>query len=152
MKYDQKVAWMRAKLRAIIRRRLRETTQNATAQMHYDTYWTHIVCQYGVVIDGWPEDLLPFCDPSRGSSSLARLEMLWIRWKRRSTGFRYATETEMDAFRTAGLFDRPARKRRSDYDVVRGRRRDPETRSKRLKFRVIKSARVVPEGADDESK
>ena len=130
-------------------RSIGQITQNASAQMHYDTYWTHIVSQYGVIIDDWPWDLLPFCDPSRGSSSLARLEMLWIRWKRRSTGFRHATPAEMDAFRLAGLFEKAVRKRRSDYDVVRGRRRDPETRSKRLKDKVIKSACVVPESADD---
>ncbi|TFK79665.1 hypothetical protein K466DRAFT_605968 [Polyporus arcularius HHB13444] len=149
MNYDERVAWIRARLRKIIARRLREITGGAAAQMHYKTYWLHIVQKHLVLVDRWPVELIPFCDPSRASGSLAVLELLWIRWKRRATGFRHATAAEMAAFEAAGLFDRPARKRRSDYDVVRGRRRDPATRSKKLRMKVVKTPAVVPDGADD---
>ncbi len=173
MNYDQRVAWIRARLCRIIPRRLREcasrleqprpaalpgiptdlpageTTGNPAAQMHYKTYWPHVVQKYRIVVDRWPLELLPFGEPSSVSGSLALLELLWIRWKRRATGFRHATAAEIAAFEAAGVFDKPARRRRSDYDVARGRRRDPATRSKKLRMRVIKTPAVVPDGADD---
>lgn len=126
-----------------------ETTGNTAAQMHYKTYWPHIVQKYGIVVDRWPVELVPFGDPGSATGSLALLELLWIRWKVRTTGFRHATAAELAAADAAGFFDRPVRKRRSDYDVVRGRRRDPATRSKKLRMRVIKTPAVVPDGADD---
>ena len=117
--------------------------------MHYKTYYVHIVHKYGVLIDHWPSDLVPFCDLSGASSKLAHLELLWLRWKVRATVFRHASTGEMAAFAAMGLFERPERKRRADYDVVRGSRRDPETRSKRLRVRTVKTPAVVPDGADD---
>lgn len=115
--------------------------------MHYKTYWPHIVQKYGVLVENWPESL-PFGDPSTTSGSLASLELLWIQWKVRTTGFRHASAAELAAFTASGLFDRPVRKPRSDYDVVRGRRQNPDTRSKRLRMKVIKTPAVVPDGAD----
>ncbi|RDX39909.1 hypothetical protein OH76DRAFT_1490739, partial [Lentinus brumalis] len=113
------------------------------------TYWPHIVHKYSILVDRWPVDLLPFGDPGSVSGSLVLLELLWIRWKRRATGFRHASASELAAFDAAGLFAAPVRKRRADYDVVRGRRRDPATRSKKLRMKVVKTPAVVPDGADD---
>ena len=119
--------------------------------MHWDRkYWTIIVKGYGLIVENWPYQYVPFCDLSSGTGSLARLEMLWLMWKMGTTHFRHATAEELDGFGAAGLLDVPVReRRRSDYDVVRGRQRDPATRSKRLRMKVIKTPAVVPEEADD---
>lgn len=118
--------------------------------MHWDAkYWTLIVQKYGILIHNWPYHYAPFKDLSKGTSSLPRLEMLWLSWKIGQTCFREATAAELEQFSADGLFDQPTRARRKDAGVMRGRRRDPETRSKRLKVKYFKTPATVPEGADD---
>ncbi|EIW56166.1 uncharacterized protein TRAVEDRAFT_66236 [Trametes versicolor FP-101664 SS1] len=149
MSYDQKVTWTKGKIRKMITKRLRAACKDDTATMHWGTYWSHIVARHGVCIEGWPHELVPFRDLSGATSSLVRLELLWLRWKVGTTRFREVGAEEMERLEAVGLFARTARPRRADAGLIRGRRRDPATRSKRLGPYTIKSALIVPDGADD---
>ena len=168
MNYDQKVAWMRAKIRRMIRKRLRESnlvcirrlalksitgniTKDSETQMHWDAkYWTLVVEKHRVLIENLPYHYVPLTDLNRASGSLARLEMRWLLWKIGATRFRQATSAELERLAEEGWFDHPSRLQpRSDKGAVRRHRQDPETRSKRLRQKVIKTPRVVPDGADD---
>lgn len=119
--------------------------------MRWSQYWRDIVNEHLVVIEGWPEDI-PFRNVSDATGSLAKLELLCVRWIVGSTCFRKVSFEEHDEMIKAGVFLRtqPMRVVRADDGLIRGRRRDPEKRSKKLCWYAIKSDLVVPEGADDE--
>lgn len=117
--------------------------------MSWSLFYRRVTWKYGVLIDGWPLELVPFKDLSKSTSSLPVLETLWLRWKIGQTFFREATLEEMRALEAMGAFAKQKRARRSDFCVVRGQHRNPATRSKRLKRKTIKCPAIVPEGADD---
>ncbi|TFK79680.1 hypothetical protein K466DRAFT_648836 [Polyporus arcularius HHB13444] len=146
---------MQEKIRRMIRKRLNAQcpgliTKDEKAVMHWTSFHRGVTLKYGVLIEDWPLDIVPFGDLSKTTSSLVLLEMLWLRWKIGKTYFREATLEEMAALWASGAFAKPVRPRRSDYCVVRGQHRDPETRSKRVKPKTIKCPPTVPEGADDD--
>ncbi|KAI0698985.1 hypothetical protein C8T65DRAFT_697818 [Cerioporus squamosus] len=150
LSYAQAVKWMHAKIRRMIRKRLRLITKDERAVMHWRSFYRNVTLKYGVLIEGWPVEFVPFEDLSKSMSSLRLLEMLWLRWKVGKTYFREATLEEMAVLWASGAFAKPIRPRRSDYNVVRGQHRDPETRSKRVRPKTIKCPPTVPEGADDD--
>ncbi|RDX43517.1 hypothetical protein OH76DRAFT_1474823 [Lentinus brumalis] len=117
--------------------------------MSWSSFDRRVTQKYSVLIDGWPFELVPFKDLSKSTSSLSVLDTLWLRWKVGQTFFRKATLEEMSALEASGAFAKPKRARRSDFCVVRGQHRNPDTRSKRVKQKTIKCPAIVPDGADD---
>ncbi|KAI0705311.1 hypothetical protein C8T65DRAFT_577747 [Cerioporus squamosus] len=148
LSHAEAVRWMRAKIRRMVLKRLRLMTKDECAIMSWNSFYPRVTQKYGVLIDGWPLEFIPFKDLSKSTSSLPILEMLWLRWKVGQTFFRKATLEEMSALEAMGAFAKPKRARRSDFCVVRGQHRNPKTRSKRVKRKTIKCPPTVPDDAD----
>ncbi|OSC97083.1 hypothetical protein PYCCODRAFT_1377920 [Trametes coccinea BRFM310] len=143
MTYMQKVHWTRAEIRKIMDLQLQQVTRKDELRMKWSTYWRDIVYEHAVAVEGWPDDI-PFENLSSATSSLARLELLCVKWMVGTTRFRSVPLEELDLMGLAGKFDRtkPVRPPRADDGLIRGRRRDPEKRSKRLRPYYIKSRLV----------
>ena len=127
---------------------------NAQAKMRWTTtayYGTPCVTfVYGVVLVGWPQDLVPFGTPPARMRSLAVVTELMQCFKTGTTRFEKQTEAEMEVL---------ARRERSSLHSRRvdaGRRMDTgsrplrpvETRSKRLRKHDLWSSRLV-KGRED---
>ncbi|KAH9949511.1 hypothetical protein B0H21DRAFT_118400 [Amylocystis lapponica] len=149
--YKQKLSWTRAKIRRIIDKCLRKITGIENIRMKWTTYWRDIVLKHGVVIDGWPHEIVPFRNISDATGTLWKLEMLCVRWKRESTRFRELEPGELEKLEKEGRFARAPRRPRADRGTVRGRQRDPELRSKRLGEYTIKSAKYVEDAGDSDA-
>ncbi|GBE86989.1 hypothetical protein SCP_1002350 [Sparassis crispa] len=116
--------------------------------MKWTTYWRDIVQKHHVIVDGWPENIIPFANLSTASSNLSKLELLLIRWIRGSTQFRKLSDGEFAEMEESEWFRAACkacgvRKSRSDKGKLRGRQPYPESRSKRLRHYAIKSAEFV---------
>lgn len=118
--------------------------------MKWSTYWRDIVNEHLVIVEGWPADI-PFRNVSHATGSLAKLELLCVKWLVGATRFRHVSFEEHDEMIKAGVFLRtkPMRRIRADNGLIRGRRRDPAKRSKKLRLYAIKSSLTVSDSADE---
>ncbi|KAG2135341.1 hypothetical protein DEU56DRAFT_738020 [Suillus clintonianus] len=132
LNHQERVASVRAQIRAEINQALRKKTGVPDATMQWAQYWRNVVKRYSVVITGWPKEI-PFVNLSTASSALPDLERLlrkWrseaIKWKRLTAEELAAMEKERDQEIEDGLVKETRRRVRSDKGKKRRQNADDD--------------------------